>query len=99
MFLTVSTLVLARNSNAFLIFLHSAGVKGQYTSKLLLGLENRLKKKGFYMHKKNYKNATNEISNNEKKLFFGIFRLGKPRVANLTPGIDSLRNFTSIIYF
>ena len=52
------------------------------------------------MHKKNYRNATNEISNNEKKKrFFAIFRLGKPRVANLTPGIDSLRNFTSIIYF
>ena len=32
------------------------------------------------MHHKNYKNATNEISNNEKKWFFGIFRLGKPRV-------------------
>ena len=51
------------------------------------------------MHKKNDKNANNEISNNEKKRFFGIFRLGKPQVANLTPGIDSLRNFTSIIYF
>ena len=51
------------------------------------------------MHKKNYKNATNEILNNEKKTVFGIYRLEKPRVANLTPGIDSLRNFTSIIYF
>ena len=51
------------------------------------------------MHKKNYKNATNEILNNEKKRFFGIFRLGKPRVANLTPEIDCLRNFTSIINF
>ena len=51
------------------------------------------------MHKKNYKNATNGISNNEKKnRFFGILRLGKPRLANLTPGIDSLRNFT-IMYF
>ena len=49
------------------------------------------------MHKKNYKNATNEISNNEKKAIFGIFRLGKPQVANLTPGIDCLRNFTPII--
>ena len=46
------------------------------------------------MHKKNYKNATNEISNNEKIAVFGIFRLGKPRVANLTPGIDSLINVT-----
>ena len=52
------------------------------------------------MHKKIYKNATHEILNNEKKKrFFGIFRLGKPWVANLTPGIDSLRNITSIIYF
>ena len=50
------------------------------------------------MHKKNYKNANNEISNNEKSGFFGIFSLGKPRVANLTPEIDSLRNFISIIY-
>ena len=41
------------------------------------------------MHKKKYKNATNEISNNEKKRFFDIYRLLKPRVANLTPGIDS----------
>ena len=51
------------------------------------------------MHKNNYKNARNEISNNKKKGFFVIFRLGKLRVANLTPGIDSLRNFTSKIYF
>ena len=51
------------------------------------------------MHTKNYKNATNEILNNEKKRFFDIFRLERPRVANLTPGIDSLTNFTSIIYF
>ena len=51
------------------------------------------------MRKKNYKNATNEIFNNEKKTFFGIFRLEKPRVGNLTPGIDSLRNFTSIMNF
>ena len=52
------------------------------------------------MNKKNYKNATNEIFNNEKKKrFFDIFRLGRPRVANITPGIHSLRNFTSIIYF
>ena len=51
------------------------------------------------MHEKNYKNANNEISNNEKKQFFGIFRLGMPRVANLTPRIDTLRNFTSIMYF
>ena len=51
------------------------------------------------MHEKNYKNATNEILNNEKKTVFDIFRLGRPRVANITPGIDSLRNFTSIIYF
>ena len=51
------------------------------------------------MHKKNYKNATNEILENEKKRFFDIFRLGRPRVANITPGFDSLRNFTSIIYF
>ena len=49
------------------------------------------------MHKKNYKNATNEILINEKKRFFDIFRLGRPHVANITPGIDSLRNFTSII--
>ena len=51
------------------------------------------------MHKKKYKNATIEISYNEKKRFFGIFRLVKPRVANLTLGLDSLRNFTSIIDF
>ena len=51
------------------------------------------------MLKKNYKNATTEISNNEKKQFFAILRLGKPRVANLTTGIDSLKIFTSILYF
>ena len=51
------------------------------------------------MHEKNYKNATNEILNNETKRFFDIFRLRRPRVANITPGIDSLRHFTSIIYF
>ena len=51
------------------------------------------------MYKNDYKNAANEISNNEKSGFFGIFRLGKPRVANLTAGIDFLRNFTSIICF
>ena len=51
------------------------------------------------MHKKNYKNANKQISNNEKKRFFGICRLGKPRVANVTPGTDSLRHFTLIIYF
>ena len=45
------------------------------------------------MHKKNYKNATNEVSNNEKKGFFDISRLGKPRVANLTPGIDLIMYF------
>ena len=76
MFLTILTLVLAGNSNAFLSFWHFEGLKGQYTSKLLLGLAKKTKNKGFYMHKKNYKNATNEISNNEKKRFFGIFRLG-----------------------
>ena len=31
-----------------------------------------------------------------KERFFYIFRLGKPRVANLIPGIDSLRNCTLI---
>ena len=51
------------------------------------------------MHKKKYKNATNEISNNEKKQFFNLFRLGKSRLTNVTPGIKSLRNFTSITYF
>ena len=51
------------------------------------------------MHKKNLKNATNEISINEKKRFFGIFRLGKPRVANLSPGLDSLRNFRRLYIF
>ena len=35
------------------------------------------------MHKKNYKNVTNEVLNNEKKTVFDICRLGKPRVANL----------------
>ena len=34
----------------------------------------------------------------KKKRFFGIFRLGKPRVANLTPGIDSLRNFIDYVF-
>ena len=81
------------------LFLHFAGLKGQYSSKLWLGLENILKTRVFTC-KKNDKNATNEISNNEKKtFFFYIFRLGKPRLDNLTSGIDSLRNFTSIIYF
>ena len=83
----------------FYFFLHFAGLKGQYTLKLLLGLGNALKTNVFRCIKKNYKNATNEISNNGIKRYFGIFRLGKPRVANITPGIDSLRNFTSIIYF
>ena len=41
------------------------------------------------MHKKNFKNVTNKISNNGKKQIFDIFRLGEPWVANLTPGIDS----------
>ena len=53
MFLTILTLVLAGNSNAFLFFfLHFEGLKGQYTSKLLLGLENRLKTKVFTCIKK-----------------------------------------------
>ena len=34
-----------------------------------------------------------------KKGFCDIFELGKPRVANLTPGIDFLKNFTLIIPF
>ena len=86
MFLTILTLVLAGTSNAFFfIFWHFVGLRGQYKSKLLLGLENRLKTKFFTCIKKNYKNANNEILNNEKKRFFGIFRLGKPRVANVTP--------------
>ena len=51
------------------------------------------------MHKKNYKNATNEISNEEKKRFFNIFRLGNRGVANVTPVIDSLKNFISILKF
>ena len=52
MFLTILTLVLAGNLNAFLFFLHFEGLKGQYTSKLLLGLENRLKTKDFTCIKK-----------------------------------------------
>ena len=52
MLLTILTLVLAGNSNAFLIFLHFVGLKGQYTPKLLLGLENRLKTKFFACIKK-----------------------------------------------
>ena len=51
------------------------------------------------MHKKSYKNATNDISTDEKKRFSGIFKLEKLRVVRLTPGIDSLINFTSMIYF
>ena len=49
----IITLVLAGNSKIwscvfFFCILHFAGLKSQYTLKLLLGLEN----KGFYMHKK-----------------------------------------------
>ena len=99
MFLTILTLVLAGNSNAFLIFLHFAGLKGQYTSKLLLGLENRLKTTVFTCIKKITKIRLMRYRIMKKKRFFGICRLGKPRVANLTSGIDSLRNLTSIIYF
>ena len=36
------------------------------------------------MDQNNYRNATNEIPNNEKKRFFDIFRLRNLRVANLT---------------
>ena len=56
-----------------------------------------MENKSFHVHKNYYKNATDEISNNEKKK--NSFGLGKPRVANLTPGINSLRNVTSIIHF
>ena len=52
MFLIILTLVMAGNSNAFLFFYAFEGLKGQYTSKLLLGLENRLKKKDFTCIKK-----------------------------------------------
>ena len=52
MFLTILTLVLEGNSNAFLVFWLFLGLKGQYTSKLLLGLENRLKTKVFTCIKK-----------------------------------------------
>ena len=45
MILTILSLVLAGNSNAFLFFLHFVDLKGQYTSKLLLELENILKTK------------------------------------------------------
>ena len=51
--------------------------------------------------KKIKKNATNEISNNEKtkkKRFFDIFRLGKPRVANLTQGTDFNRETLQRLY-
>ena len=71
MLLTILTLVLAGNSNAFLVYLHFLGLKGQYTSKLLLGLKNRLKTTVITCLK-NYKNATNEISNNEKKRFLAF---------------------------
>ena len=50
MFLIILTLVLAGNSkilNCVFGFLHFAGLKGQYTSKLLLGLKNRQKTKFF----------------------------------------------------
>ena len=47
--------------------------------KLLLGLLNRLKTK---MYKKITK-MRRMRSNNKKKRFFDIFRLGKPRMANL----------------
>ena len=53
-------------------------------------------KKGFY--KKNYKNVTNEISNNKKKRFFYIFRLGKPRVTNLIVGIHFLKFYINHIF-
>ena len=51
------------------------------------------------MHKKITKMRLMRYRIMKKKRFFGIFRLGKPRVTNLTLGIDSLRNFTSITYF
>ena len=37
---------------SFRFFFHFVGLKGQYTSKLLLGLENRLKTKVFTSIKK-----------------------------------------------
>ena len=52
MLLTILTLVLVENSNSFLVFLHYVGLKGQYTSKLLLVLEIRLKTKVFTCIKK-----------------------------------------------
>ena len=69
MFLTILTLVLAGNSNAFLVFLHYAGLKG-HTSKLLLGLKNRLKINVFTCIEKFTKMRLNEISNNEKTTVF-----------------------------
>ena len=51
------------------------------------------------MHKKITKMQLIRYRIMKKKAGFDIFRFGKPRVANQTPGIDSLRNFTSIIYF
>ena len=49
------------------------------------------------MHKKITKMRLMRYRIMKKNRFLGIFRLGKPRVPK--PGIDSLRNFTSIIYF
>ena len=71
--LTILTLVLVGNSNAFLFLLHFVGLKGQYTSKLLFGLENRLKIKVSKCIKKITKMRINEISNNEKKSGFSAF--------------------------
>ena len=59
-------------------FLHFAGLKGQYTLKLLLGLENRLKKKVFKCIKKITKMRLMRYRIMKKKWFFDIFRLGKP---------------------
>ena len=83
----------------FCFFFVFCGSNRQYTSKLLLGLENRLKTKVFTCIKKITKMRLMRYWIMKIKRFFDIFRLGRPRVANLTPGIDSLRNFTSIIHF
>ena len=103
MFLTILTLFLSGNSTIWKCVFDCfafCGSKMSIRIKIIVGAWKYTENKGFYMHNKNYKNATNEISDNEKKKwFFDIFRLGKPRVPNLITGIDSLRNFTSIMYF
>ena len=99
MLLTILTLVLAENSNAFFFYLHFAGLKGQYTSKLLLGLENRLKTKVFTCIKKITKMRLMRYRIIKKKTVFWNFQVRKASGGQSNTGNRFMRNFTSTIDF